>query len=50
MNKGMNEDCKNTELNKIKKTCQDMKVENNKELESLKNTKTDIKLGNFRKS
>lgn len=34
----------------MKKTCQDMKVEINKELESLKNIKTDIKLGNFKKS
>lgn len=34
----------------MKKTCQDMKVEINKELESLKNIKIDIKLGNFRKS
>lgn len=34
-----------TELNEMKKTCEDIKVEINKELESLKNTKTDIKLG-----
>lgn len=44
MNKCLNEDCRNTQLNEIMRTIQDINIEIKKEINSPKESQTKIKL------
>lgn len=51
MNKCLNEDCRNTQLNEIMRTIQDINIEIKKEINSPKESQTKVKLKKkFRKS